>query len=103
MTNESVVALGHDDNVYVFNAIGVEGIIVNKENIITKINDYVLKDVKIFLISQEFSDITNEVKEKYKQTAYPIFITLAMNNEDASNGVAELTKHVEKATGVNLF
>lgn len=103
MTNNTVVALGHDDNVYVFNAIGVEGVIVDSNNIENKINDLISKGIKIFLVSQNFLEIINKLKEEHKQNAYPIFITLAMNTDQASSGVAELTKHVENATGINLF
>lgn len=103
MKNNQMMALGHNENVYVFNAIGIESLIVEEdlleETIINKVNE----GVKIFFVSQTYNNKINEIKELYIEKTYPIFLSLAMSPEDELIGVKELSKNVEKAIGMKLF
>jgi len=103
MTNKSVVALGHNENAYVFSTIGIVGRVVLMSNIEERIEEYIKQGVKIFFVSQVFKEKIIEIRNKYKDQAYPIFILLAMDKNEKSLGLEELKENVEKATGINLF
>ncbi|HHT55471.1 MAG TPA: hypothetical protein GX012_02795 [Acholeplasma sp.] len=102
MQNNSMVALGHNENVYVFSAIGIEGIIIDEKSFKDVLKDLITREVKIIIVSQHFQELLEEVKKEY-QAVYPIFITLQMEFGEESNAVDNLRKNVEKATGINLF
>jgi|SRR5690554_4792717 len=102
MKNNSMVAIGHNENVYVFSAIGIEGIITDEKSFKNVLLDLIKKEVKIIIVSQHFDELLEEVKVEYEKV-YPIFITLQMEFGEDSNGVDRLRKNVEKATGISLF
>ena len=103
MKNNNMLALGHNENVYVFNAIGIESLIVLEKDLEAIIKEYTNKGVKIFFVSQKFNEKLSEIKKTYIEDAYPIFLTLSMAQDDEPIGVKELGKNVEKATGIKLF
>lgn len=104
MQNEkTIIALGHDESVYIFSAIGIKSIIVNNKNIKEIVNENIKNGTKIFFVSQAFSNIINELKEEYSHSAYPIFLQLAMDKDTNSDGVSQIKKNVEKATGISLI
>lgn len=102
MKNKTLIAIGHNENVYVFNAIGIETIIVEEANLASVISDNIALGVKIFFISQKFRETINELRKLYEQP-YPILMMLSMDEDDASIGVKDLAANVEKATGIKLF
>lgn len=103
MTNNSVIALGHNENAYVFSSIGIIGKVVSEDNIEERIEEYLQKGVKIFFVSQVFREKIDEIRNHYRGNAYPIFILLVMDKNVESIGIDEIRKNVEKATGINLF
>lgn len=103
MKNKSIIALGHNENVYVFNAIGIDGIVIQRDMFIKSVNDYIKEGIKIFFVSQEFNDLIREIKEENDTEAYPIFLSLSMDKNVESIGIEEIRKNVEKATGINLI
>ena len=102
MENKTMVAIGHNENAYVFNAIGIEGVIASEKSFKTILLDYIKKDVKIIIVSQHFDNQLDEIKKEY-QEVYPIFITLSMEHDEDSKGIEKLRKNVEKATGITIF
>lgn len=102
MQKNSVVAIGHNENVYVFNAIGIKSIIVEEEQLANVIKENVVLGTQIFFISQKFSNTVNELRQLYEEP-YPILLMLAMDEDEASIGVKDLAENVEKATGIKLF
>ena len=102
MQKNSLVAIGHNENVYVFNAIGIESLIVDEDQLKLVIKEKVALGVKIFFISQKFQEAINELRKTYNEP-YPILIMLAMDEDESSIGVSNLATNVEKATGIKLF
>lgn len=98
----SIIAIGHNENVYIFNSVGVEGIVASEETFETILLDKIKKNVKIIIVSQKFEKLLEEFKKEYSET-YPIFITLVMELGVESNGINKLKENVEKATGINLI
>ncbi|MDY0277641.1 MAG: V-type ATP synthase subunit F [Acholeplasma sp.] len=104
MANKSIIAFGHDESVYLFNAIGVDGVIATVDNFEELIAKHLEKgDKKIFLVSQRFNELVLKIKEQYINDVYPIFLVLAMDNDEKSMGEENIRDSVEKATGINLF
>lgn len=103
MQNNTIIALGHNEACYVFTAMGISSKIVTHQNLEEIVLEYIKNGIKIFFISQEFNEKVKEIKEKYKDSAYPIFLTLAMDKGTDSIGVNEIRRNVEKATGISLF
>ena len=102
MKKHDLVAIGHNENVYVFNAIGIESLSASKEELINIINEKVELGAKIFFISQKFSEEVNEIRKTF-DSSYPILLMLAMDEDELSVGVKDLAQNVEKATGIKLF
>lgn|SRR5690554_3361791 len=102
MKTKTMMAIGHNENVYVFNAVGIDSLIVLEKELENIINVKTQEGIKIFFVSQQFSGKINEIRKEY-QSSYPIFLTLAMDENVLSTGVKELEENVEKATGIKLF
>lgn len=102
MQNKKVIALGHNESVYVFNSIGIDGLIVDRKDFISSVEEYINNGINIFIVSQIYHLEVEKLREKYNKSAYPIFLMLAME-DTKSSGIAELRKNVEKATGISLF
>ena len=66
MQNNSMVALGHNENVYVFSAIGIEGIIIDEKSFKDVLKDLITREVKIIIVSQHFQELL-EVKKSIKR------------------------------------
>lgn len=99
---EQIVALGHDENALVFNAIGIKGYVINdNDELINKI-DELKEDIKIFIVSNYFRDEINELRKTLKEV-YPIFLLLPLDGKGSEDGINSLRRDVERATGISLI
>lgn len=99
---EQIVALGHDENALVFNAIGIKGYVINdNDELINKI-DELKEDIKIFIVSNYFRDEINELRKTLKEV-YPIFLLLPLDGKGSEDGIKSLRRDVERATGISLI
>jgi|GEM_PF-2108625 len=103
MKNSLMLAIGHNQNVLMFNAIGIDGIIVTDDNFNKVLEKYIADGIKIFFISQKFIELLRKTKEKINENAYPIFLTINMELKEKNLGLDEIRKNVESATGINLI
>ena len=102
MENKTIVAIGHNENVLIFNAIGVKGVIADLNNFEDIVLGLINEDKKIIIVSQHFDELLEEVRNKH-QDIYPVFITLPMDVGVENTSLEKLRRNVEKATGINLF
>lgn len=99
---QQIVALGHDENALVFNAIGIKGYVINdNDELINKI-DELKEDIKIFIVSNYFRDEINELRKTLKEV-YPIFLLLPLDGKGSEDGINSLRRDVERATGISLI
>ncbi|MCR1808639.1 V-type ATP synthase subunit F [Haploplasma modicum] len=100
--NESIVCLGHDENALLFNSSGIRGIVVkDRSKLLEEINLLIKNDIKIILISDNFKKEVLEVRNELNGV-YPIFLLLPLDGI-SKDGVEQIRKDVERATGINLF
>jgi vacuolar-type H+-ATPase subunit F/Vma7 len=100
--NESIVCLGHDENALLFNSSGIRGIVVkDRSKLLDEINLLIKNDIKIILISDNFKKEVEEVRNELN-SVYPIFLLLPLDGI-SKDGVEQIRKDVERATGINLF
>jgi vacuolar-type H+-ATPase subunit F/Vma7 len=100
--NESIVCLGHDENALLFNSSGIRGIVVkDRSKLLDEINLLIKNDIKIILISDIFKKEVEEVRNELN-SVYPIFLLLPLDGI-SKDGVEQIRKDVERATGINLF
>lgn len=102
MNKSEIIAVGHDENALIFNAIGIKGHVChNEDELINLINDQ-LKDVKIFIVSDHFKDEIQKLRKTFK-SVYPIFLLLPLDGSSNKDGIESLRKDVERATGISLI
>lgn len=101
--DKTIICLGHDENALMFNAIGINGLVINDPKSIKDKVDNLTKDgIKIFLVSDKFTNEIDEIRTIYKG-AYPIFLLIPLDGNINGQGVERIRLNVEKATGINLF
>ena len=62
----SIVCLGHNENALLFNASGIEGVIIESEQqFYEEVNKFIDKGIKIFLVSDEFNNYVNKLREEH--------------------------------------
>lgn len=103
-TNKSeIVALGHDENALVFNAIGIKGYVCSDANELNdKVNELMNDNIKIFIVSNYFKDEINKLRETLDKV-YPIFLLLPLDGKGTEDGINSLRRDVERATGISLI
>ena len=100
---EQIVCVGHDENALIFNASGIKGIVVDDKSKINEVINKLIEDqVKIILISNHFNKEILEYR-KNLDSVYPIFLELALDGSENKDGVEQIRKDVERATGINIF
>src|SRR5690625_6235919 len=94
---KEIIALEHDENALIFNAIGIKGYVVNdSDELLNKIEEF--KDnIKIFIVSDYFKDQINELRKTLKEV-YPIFLLLPLDGKGSDDGIKSLRRDVERAT-----
>ena len=103
INKNEIVAIGHDENSLVFNAVGIKGYVcLNDNELIEKINELVSLETKIFIISDKYRSVINEIRSNFN-TVYPIFLLLPLDGSTNSDGIDEIRKNVERATGISLI
>ncbi|HKL95539.1 MAG TPA: V-type ATP synthase subunit F [Haploplasma sp.] len=101
--NATVMCLGHNENALLFNASGIQGIIIKDEkDLALQVEKYVEQGIKIFLVSEVFSEEIERLREKYN-AVYPIFLLLSLDGSTTDAHVERIRKDVERATGINLL
>lgn len=102
MNKEQIVCIGHNENALLFNSSGIRGIVSSKENFIEEVNKLIKEEVKILLVSTHFVDEVNFIREELG-LVYPIIVLLALDGSHYEDGVEQIRKDVERATGINIF
>lgn len=102
MTKEQIVCIGHDENALIFNASGIKGIISQKENVKNEILKQVAAGVKIILISHLFTEEVEAVRKEMTDV-YPILLILSLDGSYYKDGIEQIRRDVERATGINIL
>lgn len=102
--NVSIAAIGTNDSVVLFNAIGIKTYVVEKIEEVDRIVFELYKDgCKIIYFDEDIYDNISDVIEKYTYQTYPILLPLPMNGESKEVGLKKIKNNVEKAIGINIF
>lgn len=103
-TNKNeIVAIGHDENSLVFNSIGIKGYVCESEELlINKINELMADNIKIFIVSDHFKNEIYKLRETFK-SVYPIFLLLPLDGSSNDDGIKQIRRDVERATGISLI
>lgn len=101
---QEIAAIGHDDQVYLFNAIGVKTIVLTKKEEVDKaIYQLVTQKYKIIFVSETLYQKIPETLEMYKGVAFPIIIPIPIDVTSSQLGEAKIRDNVEKAIGIDIF
>lgn len=100
----SIAAIGTDDTILLFNAVGIETYVVaDIKAIERKIFDLSNQKVKIIYLTEDIYEKIPETLEKYKTNVYPIIIPIPIKVVSEGIGLKKIRKNVEKAVGFNIF
>lgn len=102
MNKEQIVCIGHNENALLFNSSGIRGIVSSKENFVNEVNKLIENDIKILLVSTHFIDEVTYIREELG-LVYPIIVLLALDGTVYEDGVEQIRRDVERATGINIF
>ncbi len=92
------------DNALIFQSIGIEVFIsADVEVLIEHIKSSLSNEVKILLIDEDISDSIVEIKERYDDESYPIFLNLPFGDKLTGKSLNEMKKSIEKAIGISVF
>ncbi len=99
----SVAAIGNNDSVVLFNAIGIKTYVAQVEELDKIIYDLYKSGCKIIYIDEEMYSKIPNVLEKYSYQTYPILLPLPMNGKSSNVGLKKIKDNVEKAIGIDIF
>lgn len=102
--NISVAAIGSDESITIYNAVGFKTFYSNSiDDIDKKIFSFYKNGCKIIYVTEEIFTQIEETREKYSKMAYPIIIPLPLDNKNSGLGTKRIKENVEKAIGINIF
>ncbi len=99
-----IMCFSKSDNALILESVGVSVIIDNNEdNLKDNIKKSLNNDVKILLIDEDIQELIIDIKEKYDDVAFPIFISLPFKDKPTGKSLNEMKKSIEKAIGISVF
>lgn len=99
---KDIVVIGNDENALMFNTVGIKGYVCIDNDIKSLVETLLKDEVKIFIVSDFFSNEIKELREIYKEV-YPIFLLLSIDGNKSDEGINDLRKDVERAIGISLI
>ncbi len=103
MEERKIVAIATTEKVFLFNSIGIEALIIEEEKLEKEIEKLILEGIEIFLVSENLDLQLSDLREKYADKAYPVFLLLPIDFPTSGKGTRKIEKDVEMAIGVNIF
>lgn len=99
-----IAAIGKEDTVALFNAVGVTTYYTDNPDEIDQIIFKLSKaNCKIIFVSEKVYSIIPETLEKYATSAYPIILPIPLDETSDGLGLKRIRQNVEKAIGINIF
>jgi len=99
-----IAAIGSDDTIILFNAIGIKTYITKSLSEAEKrIAELANEKCKIVYLAEDIYEAIPETIEKYQYTAFPIIIPLPLTTKPLGVGLKKIKDNVEKAIGINIF
>lgn len=103
MEERKIVAIATTEKVFLFNSIGIEALIIEEKNLEKNIEKLILDGLEIFLVSENLDSKLLDLREKYADKAYPVFLLLPIDFPASGKGTKKIEKDVEMAIGINIF
>ncbi len=90
------------DAVDIFKQLGFDTLISdNAEAIGNYIKDNI-NEIKVFIYDFNLKEIIDVIKEDYRTDAFPIFVSLAFNEQQIEISIAEANRQIENAIGIKI-
>ncbi len=102
--NVTIAAIGTDESITIYNAVGFKTYFSNNvEDIDKEIFRLYKAGCKIIFVTEQVYESITETLEKYSQMTYPIILPLPLDNVNSGIGMKKVRKNVEKAIGIDIF
>lgn len=99
-----MAAIGKEDTIVLFNAIGIPTFICNDEDEADKIIfDLTNKSCRIIYVGEEIYEAIPETLDKYSKSPFPIIIPIPEGIDSKGVGLKKIKDNVEKAIGIDIF
>lgn len=99
---KEIVLISPLDAIEIFKQLGFETLVSSSRlEIETYIRDNI-QSVKVFVYDLQLSDIVRPIKEENKNNAFPIFLSLAFDEDQIEASLAEANRQIENAVGVKI-
>jgi V/A-type H+-transporting ATPase subunit F len=99
-----MAAIGDQDTVILFNAIGIRTFTAQNNVEADKIIfDLVNRKCKIIYVTEELYATLGETIEKYKSLPFPIIMPIPSGQGNKEIGLKKIKENVEKAIGIDIF
>lgn len=99
-----MAAIGKEDTIVLFNAIGISTFVCNnKEEADKIIFDLTNKSCRIIYIGEELYESIPETLDKYEKSTFPIIIPIPEGTTSKGIGLRKIKNNVEKAIGIDIF
>lgn len=104
MNKNEVAAIGTNDAIILFNAVGIKTYLADEPVVVDRIIfDLANDNYKIIYVSEEIYEMIPETLEKYKNITFPIIIPIPTSTDQKGIGLKKIKENVEKAIGFDIF
>lgn len=99
-----VAVIGDRASVLAFRALGVDVFTPTEEHDIRRTVDQLAKDdYAVIFMTEELASRAMETVQRYQSVATPAIIMIPNSQGSKGIGMAEISKNVEKAVGMDIF
>ncbi len=104
MEKIDIAAIGNSDEIFLFNAVGINTIVAKTpEDADKKIYELSQAGCKIVYLFEELYSQMDETLEKYKAKTFPIIIPIPSQKGSQGIGEQKIRDNVEKAIGMDIL
>lgn len=104
MNKIEIACLGENEDIILFNGIGITPFVIKDHKILMdKIDELADLGTKVIIVSDIFQDSIKESLEKYQNRSFPIILLLPLGGYETGLGIEKIRKDVERAVGINIF
>jgi hypothetical protein len=99
---KQIVLISPLDAIEIFKQLGFDTLVSESA---TEIEAYIranIASVKVFVYDLKLSDIIRPLKDEYKNNAFPIFLSLAFDENQIEASLMEANRQIENAVGVKI-
>jgi len=101
---KDIYCFSKQENARVFQSLGIEVVIFSEtEKLRESLKKTLNNNVKIVIIDEEIHDDISDIRDKYDEVAYPIFLTLPLCGKSTGQSLKDMKKTIEQAIGLSMF